>query len=193
MIFFFSFSECDGAVGNKAIVVFGVNPKIMHILVSLLSNDGNLEVKITDDDCPVIVNPKNPSWKPNPKYILCYANHLDRIEAFLDRIYGPFRFVVAFDYGSLFQRRFEIMLHYLGERVTRWPIDELKTIAMDIPYDDDDEFDYHVKYLQKYVTKVVGSAKFELGAMHKIVKSGPISENPDLLSELAAIQSIVDK
>ncbi|XP_031620831.1 uncharacterized protein LOC116339219 isoform X2 [Contarinia nasturtii] len=110
-------SERDGAEGNKTIVVFGVNPKIMHILVSLLSNDGNLEVIITDDDYPIIVNPKDPSWRPNPKYILCHAYQPDRIESFLASLHGSFRFVVAFDYGSLFRESFGFMLHYLENTI----------------------------------------------------------------------------
>lgn len=187
-----SFSKRDGAEGNKTIVVFGVNPKIMHILVSLLSNDGNLEVIITDDDYPTIVNPKDPSWRPNPKYILCHAYQPDRIESFLARLHGPFRFVVAFDYGSLFHEGFGFMLHYLGESVAQWPINDLKTIAMDIPYDESG-FNYHVSYMQQFVTDAVGSVDFEIRGVHTIVKSGPISEMPDLLSELAAIQSIVDE
>lgn len=84
------------------------------------------------------------------------------------------------------------MLHYLGKKVAQWPINDLKTIAMDIPYDES-EFDCHVSYMQKFVTDVVGSVEFEIRGMHTIVKSGPISEMPDLLSELAAIQSIVDE
>lgn len=164
----------------------------MYILVGLLSNDGDLEVKIMDDDYPIIVNPKDPSWRPNPKYILCNAHQPDRIESLLASLHGPFRFVVAFEYGSLFHEGFGLMLYYLSKKVFQWPSNDLKTIAMDIPYDESG-FDYHIRYMQTFITDAVGVVDFEIRGMHTIVKSGPISEMPDLLSELAAIQSIVDE
>lgn len=82
-------------------------------------------------------------------------------------------------------------MRYLVENISQNKNNELVMIAMDTPYDEE-TLDEHVNELKKFIKDVDDdSFDYKIKGMHCIEKSGPISEMPDILSELADIQSII--
>lgn len=65
---------------------------------------------------------------------------------------------------------------------------ELVIIALNIPHDEQ-TLRTHVNHLKEMVESEI-NVDFQINGMHDIERSGPISEMPELLIELGAIQSI---
>lgn len=137
-----------------------------------------------------VYDPTNPLWRPNPKYILCYETTSDRIQAYLSTLKGPFRFIVAFDLKTdISSDEFYTIIKYLGKNVSENRNNQLVMIAMDIEHDNNKTFEEQVAELKDFFDDFI-SADFKINGMHQIKKSGRLSKMPELLSELAAIQSI---
>jgi len=179
---------------NLTLVVFGFNDYNVNELVSLLSDDGHLEVQLNADKV-TLINPTNFAWRPDPKYVIYTEKRPEGIAEFLSRLQRPYRFVVPFDITDMFTDSFWMTLNYLAEDQTsarndRYP-NELKTIAMRLPHDRIPLKD-HLKDLKARIQNGLQySADFEMLGMHAIEKSGPVNSMPELVAEVAAIKGPV--
>lgn len=63
------------------------------------------------------MNPKNPSWRPDSKYVLCRENTADGIEPFLKMLKEPFRFIMAIT--DIWNSSCFRMIKYLGGNVSK--------------------------------------------------------------------------
>lgn len=134
------------------------------------------------------MNPKNPSWRPYSKYILCRENTADGIESFLKTLKEPFRFIMTIDYIDIWISSCFRMIKHLGGNLSKHRSNELVIIALNIPHDEQ-TLRTHVNHFKEMVESEI-NVDFKINGMHDIERSGPISEMPELLIELGAIQSI---
>lgn len=181
---------------NYTIVVFGTNPNNVEVLVSLLSNDGQLVVQ-KDNEKIIIVNPANAGWSPDPKYHICHKVQPKSIPDCLNNLVKPFRFVVAFDYTDMFMDPFWEMLFYLADNVSQDKVysNQLQLVAMNVPHDGV-SFGQRIDELKMSIKNALKNAytvDFQIVGINVIEKSGPVSKMPELLDELVVIKSTVDQ
>lgn len=188
--------------GDYTIVVLVVNPKNTILLVSLLSNDGNLVVQRDDDEVNV-VNPVNAAWAPDPKYIICNEVEPGRIHICFTDLKKPYRFVVPFDVDDMFTDSFWEILYYLTQYqkfatfVSQYEIyeNQLQMVAMNIPHDHI-SLHRHGAELKTAIRNGLQhhyTADFQMAEMHMITRSGLVTENRELEKELQHIKDSVDQ
>ncbi|KAG4071164.1 hypothetical protein HA402_001154 [Bradysia odoriphaga] len=184
---------------DDTLVVFGANRNNVEVLVSLLSDDGNLAIKVQNGEIKII-NPSNFDWKPDRKYHVCDETSPDGIRRFLSELNGPFRYVVVFDTTDMFMDPFWEMVIYLQQEIVSKTYttksgdfsSRLELIALNNPHDQL-TLQEHVDDLKKRVQNGLDGADFQMYGMHTIERSGPLRTMTELRRELAVIKNAVDE